>query len=139
MTEDLPLSSSAENAQGLGGDIVIRLDRSPVMLVNNDPIQFVTRHAEQTFRLLAWMSPDGIDAKELAAYLWPGVDPKKCSPRLRTLLWQIRKSIGDGPPKLRRSLGVVSLDIRGIKVQGDYSLEQFIAYFDKGNGNSVTF
>lgn len=131
MTEEsLPANHSGELLTP-NQNVVVRLDRSPVMLVNEEPVQFVTRHAEQTFRLLASISPDGIDAKELSMYLWPDVAVERRSPRLRTLLWQIRKSIGEGPPKLRRSLGVVSLDVRGVHIQGEYSMEQFIRYFEK--------
>lgn len=85
-------------------DHELRLDHEDGgrVLLDGEPVQFLTRHAELTVYLLALAGPEGMDTSDLATRLWPEAPARRHRPRLRTCLWQIRKAVGDEHWRLRR-------------------------------------
>jgi tetratricopeptide (TPR) repeat protein len=72
------------------------------VLIDDEPAQFLTRHAELTVYLLALAGKEGMDTSDLATRLWPEAPVRRHRPRLRTCLWQVRKAVGDEHWRLRR-------------------------------------
>ena len=90
----------------------IRIDPSaqPPVWRGADPILFATRHAEFVVILLAAAGDDGVDTGWLTELLWPGALPDRARRRLRTVLWQARRSLGpDGARIVRQSGRLVAL------------------------------
>ena len=91
----------------------------PEVVIGGEPAQFLTRHAELSVYLCALAGPRGLPTAELAATLWPGVSEQRCSGRLRTLLWQVRNTLGEEAWRLRREGDRVVLDLTGVAVDLD--------------------
>jgi len=71
------------------------------VLVDGEPVQFLTHHAELAVYLLALAGRAGMDRAELATRLWPDASPSRQRPRMRTCLWQIRRALGEEHWRLR--------------------------------------
>lgn len=56
------------------------------VVIDGQPVQFLTRHAELALYMLALAGRDGIGVTELATRLWPSAPPGRYRPRLRTCL-----------------------------------------------------
>ena len=97
-------------------DLQIRVIGPPAVLLDGERLEFLTRHAELATYFLAIAGPDGVAADELAASLWPGVDPRRTGPRLRTLLWQVRNALGREAWRVQRRGRVVVFDLTGVDV-----------------------
>lgn len=97
-----------------GLSITIGLTSSAVM--GDDPISFLTRHAELALYALVMVSPAGISADEFAEWLWPDSTLERARPRLRTLLWQLRNGLGSEAWRVQRSRGMVSIELNGVNV-----------------------
>jgi hypothetical protein len=88
----------------------------PSVVLRNERVEFLTRHAELAVYLLTIAGPSGVPAVELAAAMWPGVDERRAGPRLRTLLWQARNALEGEAWRLQRRSGSVFLDLTGVSV-----------------------
>ncbi len=90
----------------------IRIDPSaqPPVWRGGDAVEFATRHAELVVIVLAAAGDEGVDVAWLIELLWPGAAPDRGRRRLRTVLWQARRSLGpDGARIVRRSGRLVAL------------------------------
>ena len=90
----------------------IRIDPSaqPPVWRGADAVEFATRHAELLVIVLAAAGDEGVDALWLVELFWPGASPDRGRRRLRTVLWQARRSLGpDGARIVRRSGRLVAL------------------------------
>ncbi len=105
------------------GQLSVTVDGTPSVCRNGERVAFITRHAEIAVVLLALSGPEGIDAGKLGAALWPNAPGGRRGPRLRTMLWQIRNSLGPDAWRLVRHNGVVSLDLSGCPAVGAPSAE----------------
>jgi hypothetical protein len=97
-TEGLRVTLAGEGSVAIGGDSV----------------RFATRHAELLLYLLVLAGDDGLPRDDLIMALWPHVDPADGRPRLRTALWQIRRSLGVHAWRLERERGVVRILLDGV-------------------------
>ena len=86
--------------------------RGRIMLADK-PAKFATRHAEAAVFILALAGTDGVNAETLAEHLWPNVASSVWPGRVRTLLWQIRRALGDEAWRLERDGPIVRLDLAG--------------------------
>lgn len=84
--------------------------------IGGQHIRFATRHAELILYLLVLAGDDGLPRDEVIAALWPEVTPIDGRPRLRTALWQIRRSLGVHAWRLERERGVVRISLDGVAV-----------------------
>jgi hypothetical protein len=82
--------------------------------LDGEPVAFLTRHAELTLYLLILAGRNGLTATELASRLWPEAPARRHRPRLRTCLWQIRKSLGEEHWRLRRTPSQIFFDADGV-------------------------
>ncbi|MBI2705683.1 MAG: hypothetical protein HYX32_10400 [Actinobacteria bacterium] len=98
------------------------------VVIDREPVQFLTRHAELTVYLLALAGKEGIDTGDLANRLWPDAPPRRHRPRLRTCLWQIRKAVGEEHWRLRRDRSRVYFDVDPHEFDRD-GLEALVARF----------
>jgi tetratricopeptide (TPR) repeat protein len=83
------------------------------ILVGDRSVKFATRHAEAAVFMLALEGPDGVNAETLAERLWPNVASSVWPGRVRTLLWQIRRTLGDEAWRLERDGSVIRLELAG--------------------------
>lgn len=93
----------------------------PEVVIGGEPAQFITRHAELSVYLCALAGPRGLPTDELAAVLWPGVSEHRTGPRLRTLLWQVRNTLGVEAWRVQRDGDRVVLDLTGVALDLDPS------------------
>ena len=89
------------------------------ILLGDRRATFATRHAEATVFILAFAGMEGVDAETLAEQFWPNVSSSVWHGRLRTLLWQIRRGLGDEAWRLERDGAIVRLDLAGATVDVD--------------------
>jgi hypothetical protein len=82
--------------------------------LDGEPVSFLTRHAELSLYLLILAGRDGLAATSLAGRLWPEAPARRHRPRLRTCLWQIRKSLGDEHWRVRRTATHIYFDADGV-------------------------
>lgn len=85
------------------------------ILVGDKPVKFATRHAEAAVFILALAGDDGVNSETLAERLWPNVASSVWPGRVRTLLWQIRRALGDESWRLERDGPVIRLDLAGAR------------------------
>jgi hypothetical protein len=82
--------------------------------LDGDPVAFLTRHAELALYLLLLAGREGLSAAELASRLWPEAPARRHRPRLRTCLWQVRKSLGEEHWRVRRTPSQIFFDADGV-------------------------
>jgi hypothetical protein len=82
--------------------------------LDGEPVAFLTRHAELALYLLLLAGRDGLSATELASRLWPEAPVRRHRPRLRTCLWQVRKSLGEEHWRVRRTPSQIFFDADGV-------------------------
>jgi hypothetical protein len=95
----------------------ISLSGSGSVAIGGQQVRFATRHAELILYLLVLAGDDGLPRDELIAAVWPEVIPIEGRPRLRTALWQIRRSLGVHAWRLERERGVVRVSLEGVAVE----------------------
>ncbi|MHB1487561.1 MAG: hypothetical protein ACYCS7_09330 [Acidimicrobiales bacterium] len=79
-------------------------------------VGFPTRHAELAVYALAIAEPHSLHEEVLGDRLWPEAPTDKLVRRLGTLVWQMRRSLGPDGWRLGRRGGLISLDLRGVRV-----------------------
>jgi len=92
----------------------ITLAGSGVVASGGDPLKFATRHAELILYLLVLAGDGGLPRDELIMALWPEGNPTDGRPRLRTALWQIRRTLGGHAWRLERERGMVRFSLDGV-------------------------
>ncbi len=83
------------------------------ILLGDRPVKFATRHAESAVFILSLAGYDGVNAETLAERLWPNVASSVWPGRVRTLLWQIRRALGDESWRLERDGTIIRFDVAG--------------------------
>lgn len=83
------------------------------VFVGGQRISFQTARAELLVYALALAGERGLHSEELAERLWPGGPPERMGSRLRTTLWEARKSLGPESWRLQRTGESLSLDLEG--------------------------
>jgi tetratricopeptide (TPR) repeat protein len=111
--DDLAYTRLFVPARGL--NITIGTTSSAVL--GDEPIAFITRHAELALYALVMASPAGIPADEFAGWLWPDSARERSRPRLRTMLWQLRNGLGSEAWRVQRSRGMVGIELNGVNVE----------------------
>jgi DNA-binding SARP family transcriptional activator len=106
--------SGDENVVVLQEGLRITLVGSGVVTSGGDPLKFATRHAELILYLLVLAGDGGLPRDELIMALWPEANPTDGRPRLRTALWQIRRTLGGHAWRLERERGVVRFSLDGV-------------------------
>ncbi len=100
------------------GSLRIEPAMTPAVWRDGEPVRFLTRHAEVTIRLLASGHPDGLEVQEIIGLFWPDVSDERQRARLRTLLWQIRNSLGADSWRVQRNRDFVMFDAEGVELVG---------------------
>ena len=95
----------------------IRIGPSPSAVMGDEPVSFITRHAELALYALVMAGSDGVPADDLAGWLWPDSSLERSRPRLRTLLWQLRNGLGSEAWRVQRSRGMVGIELNGVDVE----------------------
>jgi tetratricopeptide (TPR) repeat protein len=110
---------------------MLSIDLSAKRSVRRDgvPVVFLTRHAEAAVRLLAMSGPEGMSVQRIAEIFWPGVTLDRQRPRLRTLLWQARNSLGADAWRVQRQHDLVVFDTSGVDVIGSITATAIAAEF----------
>ena len=93
------------------------------------PVVFLTRHAEAAVRLLAMSGAEGMSVQRIADVFWPGVPLDRQRARLRTLLWQVRNSLGADAWRVQRQRDLVVFDTSGVDVHGSITATAIAAEF----------
>lgn len=118
------------------GVLQINLTTSPVVQRDGVPVEFLTRHAEAALRLLALSGNSGMSVSELGDEFWPDVATERQRACLRTLLWQIRNSLGADAWRLQRQRDQILFDSMGITVVGATTKSSIIAEFSRRRSTS---
>lgn len=100
------------------GELRIDLSASPAVRRDGEAVDFLTRHAEATVRLLAAAGDDGVSSDDLVGMFWPTMSKLRQQASLRTSLWQARNSLGVDAWRLQRRRGVVVFDVSGVELVG---------------------
>jgi hypothetical protein len=74
----------------------------PRILVADDDVRFPSRHARLLVFAVAAAGSQGVSAEVLHTRLWPEADNSVGARRLKTALWQARRSLGPAAGRLRR-------------------------------------
>ncbi|MCX6506040.1 MAG: hypothetical protein NTU96_03070 [Actinobacteria bacterium] len=93
------------------------------------PVVFLTRHAEAAVRLLAMSGAEGMSVQRIVDVFWPGVPLDRQRARLRTLLWQVRNSLGADAWRVQRQRDLVVFDTSGVDVHGSITATAIAAEF----------
>lgn len=99
----------------------INLVGRPSVHVGSRRVAFLTRHAEVSVYLLALAGAHGVPAALLAESLWPSATQTRRNHRLRTLLWQVRNSLGPHAWRVTRDGERVVFDAAGVEITGGAS------------------
>lgn len=91
---------------------------SPAVRRDGEPVRFLTRHAEVTLRMLAAAGVDGVSVDEITELFWPDAPTERQRARLRTLLWQVRNSLGADAWRVQRNHDIVVFDADGVELVG---------------------
>ena len=83
------------------------------IVLGDKQVKFATRHAEAAVFILSLAGYDGVNAETLAEKLWPNVASSVWPGRVRTLLWQIRRALGEEAWRLERDGTIVRFDVAG--------------------------
>ena len=111
------------------GKLRIDVSASPSLHRDGEPVDFLTRHAEATVRLLALAGDDGVTSQELINIFWPDVPVDRQRARLRTLLWQARNSLGADAWRVQRKRDHVFFDAAGVEIVGSRTKASIISEF----------
>lgn len=111
------------------GKLRIDVSASPSVHRDGEPVDFLTRHAEATVRLLALAGDDGVTSQELINIFWPDVPVDRQRARLRTLLWQARNSLGADAWRVQRKRDHVFFDAAGVEIVGSRTKASIINEF----------
>jgi len=84
--------------------------------VGNDRLKFPTHRAELAVFALALAGPAGLHQEVLTERLWPAAPADRGQARLRTLLWQVRRTLGEDAWRLQRRGRRVFLALDGARV-----------------------
>ena len=107
----------------------IRIGAQPATIMGEQPVTFITRHAELALYALVLAAPTGIAADDLAKWLWPDSGLQRSRPRLRTLLWQLRNALGSEAWRVQRSRGQVGIELNGVDVEYSTDPEESMVMF----------
>jgi tetratricopeptide (TPR) repeat protein len=112
----------------------LAIEFTPTIRIHRDGsrVTFITRHAEIAVLTLTLAHPNGLDAGDLAAALWPGAPAARLGPRLRTLLWQIRNALGADAWRLVRHDSSISIDLAGVTFDTS-AVDDIAAVLDAGH------
>ena len=113
------------------GSLTIELDGPCVARRDGEPLEFLTRHAESALRLVVAAGADGITVDELATILWPGADPSRIGQRVRTMLWQVRSTLGVDAWRLQRRRSELTFNAVGCAVVGTVDRSTIAARFTR--------
>lgn len=122
MIEDEPGAETRVVVSSKGGKsfpadgLRISVSGSGSVEIGGQQVGFATKHAELILYMLVLAGTDGLPRDEVIGALWPEVTPIEGRPRLRTALWQIRRSLGVHAWRLERERGVVRFSLDGVAV-----------------------
>jgi len=111
------------------GSLRIDPGRSPAVTRDGVPVRFLTRHAEVTLRMLAASGAVGLPAQEIIELFWHDVPAERQRARLRTLLWQVRNSLGADAWRVQRRRDFVVFDADGVELEGTVKTANIAAEF----------
>lgn len=131
---DLPADVAYVRLIDPSGSLSIELDGPCVARRDGEPLEFLTRHAEAALRLVVAAGDEGIMVDELAAILWPGADPARIGQRVRTMLWQVRSTLGVDAWRLQRRRSTLTFNTTGCAVVGAADRSSIVALFAKRVG-----
>lgn len=103
------------------GALTVDVAGTPCVRRDAEPVEFLTRHAEVTVQLLALAGDGGVPMQELTTLFWPEVPKDRQRARLRTLLWQVRNSLGADAWRVQRRRDLVVFDTTGVDIVGTRS------------------
>ncbi len=95
----------------------------PHVRLGDSDVRFATRHAQLALYLLAIAGPEGIPTEEMIDTLWHGVVPRRAAASVRTMLWQIRRTLDQEAWRLRRSRGIVLFELDGVQLDFEQGTE----------------
>lgn len=79
-------------------------------------LRFPTHRAELAVCCLALAAPGGLHQEVLVERLWPSAPADRGAARLRTLLWQVRRTLGADAWRIQRRAQRVVLELEGASV-----------------------
>jgi len=111
-----PIVLAGDSRLGAAPVLSIAIHGVPHVRLGDLDVRFATRHAQLALYLLAIAGPVGIPTEEMIDTLWHGVVPRRAAASVRTMLWQIRRSLDQDAWRLRRSRGIVLFELDGVQL-----------------------
>ncbi len=113
---DDPIVLHGDSRLGAPARLAISIRGVPAVRLGDIDVRFATRHAQLALYLLVIAGPEGIPSGQLIDTLWQGAVPKRAANSMRTMLWQIRRSLDHEAWRLRRSRGIVIFEHEGVQL-----------------------
>jgi hypothetical protein len=85
----------------------------PLVRLGDVEVRFPTRHAQLAVYLLAIAGSDGLPTDQLIDTLWHGAVPRQAGQSMRTMLWQVRRSLAHEAWRVHRRRGGLLLELDG--------------------------
>ena len=111
-----PVEVLGDSRLGAAPVLSIAVRGVPHVRLGDSDVRFATRHAQLALYLLVIAGSEGIPAEQLIETLWQGVVARRASASLRTMLWQIRRSLEHEAWRVRRSRGIVLFELDGVQL-----------------------
>ena len=111
-----PIVLAGDSRLGAAPVLSIAIHGVPHVRLGDIDVRFATRHAQLALYLLAIAGPVGIPTEEMIDTLWHGVVPRRAAASVRTMLWQIRRTLDQDAWRLRRSRGIVLFELDGVQL-----------------------
>jgi len=111
-----PIVLAGDSRLGAAPVLSIAIHGVPHVRLGDIDVRFATRHAQLALYLLAIAGPVGIPTEEMIDTLWHGVVPRRAAASVRTMLWQIRRTLDQEAWRLRRSRGIVLFELDGVQL-----------------------
>jgi hypothetical protein len=111
-----PIVLAGDSRVGAAPVLSIAIHGVPQVRLGDIDVRFATRHAQLALYLLAIAGSEGIPTDEMIDTLWHGVVPRRAAASVRTMLWQIRRTLDQEAWRVRRSRGIVLFELDGVQL-----------------------
>jgi hypothetical protein len=108
-----PLQSSSNNSNDI---LHLQAIGEPRIALDGHDVVLPTRHAAQALFMLALAEEGELPVPELGEQLWPDAASSQIPPRFATMVWQLRKSLGEHRNLLERNRRFIRVDRSKVSV-----------------------
>jgi len=108
--------ASTETPNNSNGLLHLQAIGEPRIAIAGTEVAFPTRHAAQALFLLALDEDGELPVPELGEQLWPDAATSQIPPRFATMVWQLRRGLGEHRDLLERNRRIIRVDRSQVSV-----------------------